>query len=81
MDAGEPRPGTVFLHPVLRASDLAPLRDALASGRKAVASDLPETRDLAEEGALRLVPPRDPIALADALIALAEPTPYEDSLT
>ena len=45
--------------------------DALASGRPVVASALPSVRPLAEEtGAVSLVPPDDPAALADALAAL-----------
>ncbi len=79
-DAGEPRPGGVLLHPALRAGDLTPLRRALARGTKVVASDLPETRALLRDGGdLRLVPPRDVIALADALIALAGATSSGES--
>ena len=49
--------------------------DALACERPVVASDIPSVRSLAEEsGALVLVPPEDPAALAVALSALlAEP--------
>jgi glycosyltransferase involved in cell wall biosynthesis len=44
--------------------------DALACARPVVASDLPSVRPLAESGAVVLVPPDDPGALADALAAL-----------
>jgi len=41
--------------------------DALACARPVVASDLPSVRTLADSGALTLVPPDDPAALAKAL--------------
>jgi len=44
--------------------------DALACARPVVASDLPSVRPLADSGALVLVPPDDPGALAEALRAL-----------
>jgi glycosyltransferase involved in cell wall biosynthesis len=44
--------------------------DALACARPVVASDLASVRPLHESGALVLVPPDDPAALADALTAL-----------
>ena len=44
--------------------------DALACARPVVASDLPSVRPLADSGAVVLVPPDDPGALADALAAL-----------
>jgi glycosyltransferase involved in cell wall biosynthesis len=44
--------------------------DALACARPVVASDLPSVRPLADSGALVLVPPDEPAALADALRAL-----------
>jgi glycosyltransferase involved in cell wall biosynthesis len=44
--------------------------DALACARPVVASDLPSVRPLGESGAVVLVPPDDPGALADALAAL-----------
>jgi glycosyltransferase involved in cell wall biosynthesis len=44
--------------------------DALACARPVVASDIPSVRPLAESGAVVLVPPDDPAALADALAAL-----------
>jgi glycosyltransferase involved in cell wall biosynthesis len=44
--------------------------DALACARPVVASDLPSVRPLAESGAVILVPPDDPGALADALATL-----------
>ena len=43
---------------------------ALACARPVVASDLPSVRPLADSGAVVLVPPDDPGALADALAAL-----------
>lgn len=44
--------------------------DALACARPVVASDIPSVRPLGDSGAVVLVPPEDPAALADALIAL-----------
>jgi glycosyltransferase involved in cell wall biosynthesis len=44
--------------------------DALACARPVIASDLPSVRPLVESGALRLVPPDDPGALADAIAEL-----------
>jgi len=44
--------------------------DALACARPVVASDIPSVRPLSESGAVVLVPPDDPAALADALSAL-----------
>jgi len=44
--------------------------DALACARPVVASDLPSVRPLLDSGALVLVPPDDPAALAEALRAL-----------
>jgi glycosyltransferase involved in cell wall biosynthesis len=44
--------------------------DALACARPVVASDLPSVRPLSESGALVLVAPDDPAALANALTAL-----------
>jgi glycosyltransferase involved in cell wall biosynthesis len=44
--------------------------DALACARPVVASDIPSVRLLTGSGALVLVPPDDPAALADALAAL-----------
>ena len=44
--------------------------DALACARPVVASDLPSVRPLVKSGALVLVPPDDPAALAEALRAL-----------
>jgi glycosyltransferase involved in cell wall biosynthesis len=45
--------------------------DALAAGRPVVASDLPAVRSLAAAtGGVTLVPPDDPAALADAVVAL-----------
>jgi glycosyltransferase involved in cell wall biosynthesis len=41
--------------------------DALACARPVVASDLPSVRPLADSGAVLLVPPDDPAALAKAL--------------
>jgi len=47
--------------------------DALACGRPVIASDLASVRELAERTAgVALVPPDDPVALADALGALIE---------
>ena len=44
--------------------------DALACARPVVASDLPSVRALADSGALLLVPPDDPAALAEAVAGL-----------
>ena len=44
--------------------------DALACARPVVASDLPSVRPLLESGALSLVPPDDPAALAEAVAGL-----------
>ena len=44
--------------------------DALACARPVVASDLPSVRPLLESGALLLVPPDDPAALAEAVAGL-----------
>jgi len=44
--------------------------DALACARPVVASDIASVRPLGESGAVVLVPPDDPAALADALTAL-----------
>ena len=44
--------------------------DALACARPVVASDLPSVRPLGESGALVLIPPDDPSALADAVASL-----------
>jgi glycosyltransferase involved in cell wall biosynthesis len=44
--------------------------DALACARPVVASDLPSVRPLVDSGALVLVPPDDPSALAEALSGL-----------
>jgi glycosyltransferase involved in cell wall biosynthesis len=49
--------------------------DALACARPVVASDLPSVRPLLDSGAVVLVPPDDPGALADAVAALlADPS-------
>jgi glycosyltransferase involved in cell wall biosynthesis len=44
--------------------------DALACARPVIACDLPSVRPLSESGALVLVPPDDPTALADAVARL-----------
>ena len=44
--------------------------DALACARPVVASDLPSVRPLVESGAVLLVPPDDPAAVADAVVGL-----------
>ena len=49
------------------------LLEAMASGKTAIASDLPGVRDIVDDGITGLlVPPKDPDALADAIIYLLE---------
>jgi glycosyltransferase involved in cell wall biosynthesis len=55
-----------------RRGETSPFKvlDALACARPVVASDLPSVRPLSASGALVLVPPDDPAALADAVAGL-----------
>lgn len=85
--AGDPgRDGTfwkvldVFCQTALAADTGRPLATALARGIPSVASDVPGLRTLVADGkAGRLVPPSDPKALADEILALlADPARAAD---
>lgn len=59
---------------------LAKASEALGAGKAVVASDLPLTRELLPPQATLFVPPGDPTALADQLVALAQDPPRRKAL-
>jgi glycosyltransferase involved in cell wall biosynthesis len=70
---------TVVCHPSLAEGFGMVCLEAMAHGTPVVAADLPSVREVGADG-VRLVPPGDPVALADALDDLLSDVDARDAL-